>query len=235
MRATIPVLLRVTSFACLLLHSLEVTAAFIPPNLPPGSQYQLIFVTQHTTAATNNDIAYYNTFVTAEAALNPLLPQNVAWHAVASTATVNTIDNAPWSAVPVYNTAGIEVASVATGLYGTVSLLSAPEYNQFGTRTTLDIIWTGSHYNGTGYNPHSLGDGSGSARVGQAHTRFFPWIDNDLSSATLLHPMYALSSPITVPAPEPSTRTLLVAALLMLGGCGFFKPMLAPLPSGEPG
>jgi hypothetical protein len=70
-------------------------ADFVPPvGRPPGSQYQLIFVTQGTRDATSSNIADYNTFVNAEASLNPLLPQGIGWHVVAFTSAITAQTNA---------------------------------------------------------------------------------------------------------------------------------------------
>ena len=43
-------------------------AEVIPPNLPAGTKYQLIFVTNDLVQATSSNVADYNAFVTAEAA-----------------------------------------------------------------------------------------------------------------------------------------------------------------------
>src|SRR5262252_7906358 len=62
------------------------SAAFVPPSgLAPGSQYQLIFDTADNIDGTGGtDIATYNSFVKAKAALNPQLPPTT-WAAVVST------------------------------------------------------------------------------------------------------------------------------------------------------
>ena len=54
-------------------------ADIILPNLPPGSQYQLMFVTAGSRYATSTDIEDYNAFVTAEAQQNPSLPAGITW------------------------------------------------------------------------------------------------------------------------------------------------------------
>jgi hypothetical protein len=91
----------------------QLLATVIPPiGLAPGSQYQLIFVTADSTTPGSSNIADYNAFAAAEAALNPSLPP-AAWHVVGSTASVDANVNAPSGGVPVYNTQGIEVASAA--------------------------------------------------------------------------------------------------------------------------
>ena len=66
-------------------------AGFISPNLPAGSEYELIFVTRDSRDATSPYIADYNSFVTSQAGQDSSLPQSITWHAIASTAgDINT-------------------------------------------------------------------------------------------------------------------------------------------------
>ena len=79
MQKSIAVFLLAT-FAPFALSATQLMAGVIPPiGLVPGSQYQLIFVTADTRDATSSNIADYNAFVSAEAALNPSLPSGVTW------------------------------------------------------------------------------------------------------------------------------------------------------------
>ena len=108
-----------------------VDAQVIPPNLPVGSHYQLMFVTSGSDTSTSSAISDYNAFVSAQAALDSSLPA-ATWYAVASTSNDPANTNAPWvSGVPVYNTHGDLVATAAAGIY-TGSLTSAVGYDQFG-------------------------------------------------------------------------------------------------------
>jgi hypothetical protein len=79
----------------------QLMAAVIPPiGLAPGSQYQLVFSTAGTISGTSATETTYNSFVTAEAALNPLLPVT-SWRAVTSTADgSNASPMRPGSASP---------------------------------------------------------------------------------------------------------------------------------------
>ena len=130
--------------------STGVVAAIIPPNLPPGSQYQLIFVTAGTRDATSGTISGYNTFVAAQAALNPSLPRGVTWRAVGSTSNINANLNAPSLDLPVYNTQGVEVVSAKTGLYSS-SLMNPITFDQFGNPTSSGVdVWTATYGGGTG-------------------------------------------------------------------------------------
>jgi hypothetical protein len=198
-----------------------VFANVIYPTLPPGSEYQLIFVTTGGRNATSKNIADYNAFVTAQAALNSSFPAGVTWSAVASTAAVAARDNAVNPAgVPVYNTAGMLLCSGTSSLYNTLPLLALPDYDQNGALNPA-AAWTGSEYDGT------IAGGLGNGAAGAESTvvgfpdRLSNWLsgsvatpDNDLS-------LYGLSSPITVPAPEPSTLALLVPGLVALAAILF--------------
>jgi hypothetical protein len=225
-----------------ILHTGTVMADIIAPiGLAAGSEYQLIFVTYGTTNAESNDISTYNAFVSAQAALNPLLPA-ATWDAVASTATVEALTNAPNATigggyVPVYNTQGIEVSG-SEGLYtpSGESPLNGIFYDQYGSAppsvSPSNYVWTGSKYGGVfgtaggahgifteatlgGPNNPITGD-DGAAYVGNWMT----WDDSQSTSALL--PMYALSSVLTVPSPEPATVSLLGSALALLAGHRLF-------------
>ncbi len=134
----------------------------VPPRgLAPGSQYQLLFVTQGTRDALSANIADYNAFVTAEAVLSPALPSGVAWHAVGWTASVSAPVNAPSSGLPVYDTHGILLVPAGTGLYaGWMPLTQI--LDQFGEPSSSGYVWTGAY--GPGYSNPSrfyLGDTDG--------------------------------------------------------------------------
>jgi len=196
-------------------------AGVVLPDLPAGSQYELIFVTADTTTAASSNIADYDAFVASEAApLNSLLPNGVTWNALASTAT-SPVPNAPEPAgIPVYNTQGQELVSGSPGLYTIFPTQTAalPNYNQFGNAYSGDV-WVGTNNNGSAYFP--LGASPANIGVIGGAANFYPegWLgytqDSNLSDTL---PLYGLSSVITVPTPEPATLTLLASALLVFGG-----------------
>jgi hypothetical protein len=193
-------------------------AAIIPPiGLAPGSQYQLIFVTVDKLDALSSTEAPYNAFVAAEASLNPSLPVAI-WHAVTSTTDgTNANTNALSDGLPIYNTQGIEVATA--GLY-TGSLLNPVSYDQFGNlAVTIGGEWTGTTPFGVGEPGHRMadqfpevGDSISTTYLLEAAVSPFP------EDASVHRPLYALSSPITVPTPEPATIKLFGSAFLLLGG-----------------
>ena len=207
-------------------QALPATAAVIPPiGLGPGSQYQLIFVTADTRRADSTDISSYNTFVTGEAALNPALPQGVTWNAVASSLAGPTeaLLNAPSGVfvgnIPVYNTMGLEVSDGSGyGVYGPLSGTGAPllnpvEFDQFGNPSAAggpnNLVWTGSLDNGRG-DTYLMG--ASEAMTGNPYVDIGWLKSGNQRNMDELYPLYALSSPITLPVPEPST--------IALGGLG---------------
>jgi hypothetical protein len=209
-------------FAAVVLASAPMSsqATVIPPiGLAPGSQYQLIFVTADTTTATSADINYYNTFVQREAADNPLLP-SATWFAVASTPTVDAGVNALTHInIPIYNTQG-QLVATGPDLYGQ-SIEAAVEYDQSGNTLPQGAVWTGTNLFRAGLNP--LGQDA-EAEVGLDHATTTRWLSDEpeIVEGTAL-PLYALSTVITSPVPEPATLSLLVSALLGLAGAFYLR------------
>ena len=199
---------------------LSAYGGFIPPNLPVGSKYEIAFVTRTPTTATSPYIADYNAFVTLQAQQNSNLPHGggITWHAIASTWENGNIQganqNAPFtSSIPVYNTQGQLVANAATPLYNVSGTILNPiSYDQFGN-SDISYVWTGTYYDGTPDNPLGNGIYFGPPDIGISNITSF-WLAGGTDIATNVHPLYALSSPITVP--EPGTLALLAAGLLVV-------------------
>lgn len=202
-----------TALACVLFPAAQLMATVIPPTgLAPGSQYQLVFVTAGTRSGTSSNVADYNSFVTSEAALNPLLP-SATWHAVVSTSAIDAKVNAPSSGLPVYNTAGIQVATAVAGLY-TAQHLANMDFDQYGSHLDTDV-WTGSIELGTGMtNAFSLGHAEGwfglsddnPSHLGYS-TSQFRWAGYSTRATNNEQSLYALSTPITF-VPEPPALVL---------------------------
>jgi hypothetical protein len=196
----------------------HLVAAVIPPiGLSPGSQYQLVFVTADMTTATSANVADYNSFVAAEAALNPSLPATT-WSAAVSTPNINAYVNAPSGPYPVYNTQGIEVAAAGQGLY-IGSLLAPIQYDQFGVATTFSMAWSGNYFPPSPTPPSmfGLGDLFPGPEWGNPNSTGSAWYSDSATTADTLLPTYALSAPITF-VPEPAAITLLASACLLIGG-----------------
>ena len=76
-------------------QSVEAEIIIPPPGLEPGEQYRLIFTTSQRRDATSRDIDDYNNFVQSVADSSPeLAALDLEWRALASTSTVDAIDNA---------------------------------------------------------------------------------------------------------------------------------------------
>jgi hypothetical protein len=147
MRKSLAVLF-VAALTSITFPATHLMAVFIPPSgLGPGSQFQLIFVTTDTTAASSSTIGTYNSFVTGEAApINALLSADgihgVTWAAVAATTSTQASANAPtYAGMPVYDTNG-DLVAASGGLYTLSSLNHAPDYDQNGNFSNT-TVWTG--------------------------------------------------------------------------------------------
>lgn len=209
-----------------------------PPLLQPGDQYQLVFVTADTFSATSTDISTYNVEVTAEAALDPTLAafdtlNDVTWTVIGSTATVNANVNAP-SSGSVYTLDGTMVASSAQSLYSdqcpvSVNMCPGPlfapiDITQLGT-VLVTSVWTGSLSGGVAAGDPSLGydysylgataDPSDDVTQGCTPDTSSFWADCDYNPSSELFSLYALSSEITVPTPEPEPVGLMLPALIL--------------------
>jgi len=223
------------AIAVAFLAPLPTLGNIILPNLPAGSEYELVFVTRGARDATTPYIADYNSFVIAQALQNPNLPQGITWNAIASAAgdihgfgMMDACQNAPFSAsIPVYNTAGQLVANAPTPLYNANgTLINAIGYDQFGN-AWISVVWTGSNVDGTsdrplgGQSEYGMPQRGESAYKGRDNPGNLDdtWLSGGFDSQIFACPLYALSSPITVTAPEPGTLTLLTAGTIALGAC----------------
>jgi hypothetical protein len=172
-------------------------AMVILPNLPPGSQYQLAFVTHGTYSGTYSNIGAYNGFVTAEAALSTSLPQGVTWKAIASTITISARQNAPtYPSIPIYNTAGQRIADNGSTFWsGAESAFM--EFDQNGDSVARGLwVWTGTYSNGTTFLP--LGGSTPSyGWIGTAPE----WCSGYSTFKSLLMPFFAISSVTNVLLP----------------------------------
>ena len=129
------------------------------PTVALASEYRLAFVTDDTTDATSSDITTYNSFVTAEAALNLSLP-STTWTAIASTSGVNAATNiscgsACDSNVPIFLVDGTEVATSAAALFAG-AILNPIDEDENGN-LLYGYVWTGSNADGTAATGNELG------------------------------------------------------------------------------
>ena len=232
----------------------------LPSGLPPGTEFRVVFTTADGMTADSASVGDYNGFATAEANQNPTLAAlGATWYALVSTPTVNVIDNVPSPSSrtsPVYNTAGqLVVASTGTLWAHNNTLLNPVCFDQFGNLASWQNVCTGSYANGYAVSGQALGqfyyDSSQgyweSPWLGEVGSTSKTWVNwgywHDIHLSAVqdreFH-YYALSSPITVATPEPSTLGLLAAAtgvLLSWRVCGGSpaagKPSVGPRQSGS--
>ena len=208
-----------------------------PAGLAPGTQYQLAFITSGQSFATSTNIADYNAFVTAQAALDPTLAafdtaNSVTWTAIGSTQSVNATANAPSTGL-VYILNGTKIASGTNTLYSG-TLLSALDIDENGN-PGVSTVWTGSNSAGTASG--GINDlGQTFTEYGNSSLTTGGWIasTNGVESNNNM-PLYALSSVITVPqvagTPEPATFALVPGALVLLFGLRRFRSQQLPAKS----
>jgi len=197
--------------------------AVLPTGLASGSEYQVLFVTSGGTTATSTNMLDYNNFVKQQAAQSPTLQAlGATWTAVASTESVDAMDNCPtYAAIPIYNTNGVLVAS-GSAQFWNQNLSSPPDYDQFGTNLGAIPVWTGfvgSYYLGNTYP--SSGLDCPPVNIGLAASTS-EWLNSSVASSVNNFGLYALSSPVTV-TPEPASLTLLGSALLGLAGVIYLR------------
>ena len=153
------------------------------------------------------NIADYNAFVQAQAALNPTntgTDVGVNWKAIVSTLSVDAKDNAPVVA-PVYRFDGTLISTAGPTIYSG-SLNATISLTQFGTSQADSFVWTGSNEFGVENGAGAMGTGSPRVGIWGASNNF--WAIFTASSSGTLHPLYGLSEVLTVPGspvPEPAS------------------------------
>jgi hypothetical protein len=185
-----------------------------PDGLAPGESYHWMFITRGTIDSTSADIAVYDAFANAEAALNPDLA-GLSWHAIASTETVDARLNAPVNG-PVFLLDGARFADDFPDMWdgSNVPFNAVPEIDQFGVVRVPDSapwVWTGTDHDGTAFG---LGLGGQADNWAGRYTSVFPtWLIEVHLGSNTEFPIYALSGPIKAQAvptvPEPSGMALL--------------------------
>lgn len=192
-----------------------------PGTLPPGAQYRLAFLTSGTTIATSSDITSYDAFVQGAAdAVPELLALGTTWQVIGSTPTDDAITHTGTggigvgATVPIYNLFGSLVATNGADLWDG-SILSRINVDEFGGfPTSQRPAWTGTDRNGFGFTNLELGGPSPIA--GDPSSTNFLWMELGTQFPDEEFPLYAISSVLTVPEPEPSTSALLTLGVVAL-------------------
>ena len=188
----------------------------VPAGINPGDPYRLVYVTVGTTLANSSDISTYNTFVSNDAAGNPLLVSTGAtWSVIGSTQAVAAHDNtgtnpASGAGVPIYDLQGNKIADNNFDLWdGTLD--TGISYSRDGAFYT-QAVWTGTEIDGTPLVSGTFGSlALGAGPVGNKGFANFStgiWVNfnTDFANTESL-PLYAISSVI----PEPSYTLLAIA------------------------
>jgi len=190
-----------------------------PAGLAPGDHFRFVFVTDGTTNATSANINDYNSFVQAQAGGATYAGTTVNWLAIASTDSVDAFTNIGQTGDAVYLPDGTLVANTddATGLWLNGDLLH-PINSSLTTTDINTLVWTGTFpYGQPSYEP--LGTPMFSS-VGNSSSMLGYWVNNgthnyfDSRAPTQNQdPLYAISSDLVVPVPEPGSLTLWLVGL----------------------
>jgi hypothetical protein len=193
----------------------------IPSGLPIGTQYRLVFVTTGSTAATSTDINTYNAFATTQADLIPSLAAlGATWTVIGSTPTVGALTNIGTDpGALVYDLEGNEVAASTSAMFTGVNpeLLHDIDFTQNGVATAFTEVWTGTNSTGTATatplgNPLTTTKSTYGNPVGTD----VGWVTHGTLVNSSSLPIYVISSELTVPAPEPSSTSLMCLGALWL-------------------
>jgi hypothetical protein len=212
-----------------LLLAFDASSAIVipPPDLNPGDQYRLVFITTGTRDATSADIAVYNSFVNAQAALASAtgFPTS-GWAVIGSTPTVAARDNTGTNpaigvGVPIYRVDGVRIADNNADLWDGTPPAASISVTQQGdsypntappcASFPYCLAWTGAVGFGES-NPSSSLGGTGGTAAGNiflvASANTFSWIQGYFDSKSRSYPFYAMSSVLTVGSAPPVTYTI---------------------------
>ena len=206
---------------CVMAHSASAAIVIPPPDLNPGDQYRLVFITSGTRDATSTSIADYNSFVNAQAASVsvPGFPTS-GWAAIASTASVDARDNtgtnpSGGAGVPIYRVDGVRIADDYNDLWDGGRLAANLSVTQQGDAYPNTVppcasfpyclAWTGTSAIGTAASP--LGGPNASSAAGDIFqvdaVNLGSWILGYFDSRVRSYPLYAMSAVLTVSSAPP--------------------------------
>ena len=184
-----------------------------PSGLVGRDRFRLLFLTEPA-AATDTDIADYNTYVQQQAAAGHTDIQDFSsWFRVlGSTEDVDARDNTgTTSANPnseIYWLNGSRVANNYGNLYRSFWDEEANPRNRAGTIASTTTVWTGSRNDGTAslsgpvHNQQNAGLGATSVRTGELNSGLDSPLHGVTQSNTNQYPFYALSNIFVVPNAE---------------------------------
>lgn len=202
-----------------------------PAGLTPGESFRFAFITDGTTAPASTDISYYNNFVTTQAGGATYNGELIPWLAIASTPTVNAIDNVGQTLTPVYLADGTLVTSstTASGLWSG-NLLHLINEDLTG-RFPFDLarIWTGTSGEGIGFGLlGTAGPSFGLSAPDDAMLDPPGWVFTAIWGSTVAPPagnLYGISPVLIVPGavPEPSSWFMAGTAIVAGSALGWSR------------
>ncbi len=190
----------------------------------PGETFRWVFVTSEFTDAFSSDIGYYNTFVNAAAddAATPITGvlgkstiADIEWMAIASTESVNAIDNIGYSLAGIFTPKADLVANGTPDLFdGSLipTLGGAISYTEDGWWRHGFPVWTGSDIYGLGEDWYRLGDETFGI-IGIQGRYDTDWISYGNAELYNTFSLYAISEELTV-VPVPGALILGATGLL---------------------
>jgi hypothetical protein len=192
-----------------------------PAGLSSGEAFRFVFVTDGTTYATSTNIADYNNFVNAQAGGATYNGSVVTWDAIASTATVNAIDNVGQTPTPVYLADGtlVTTSTTSSGLWSGSLLIPAPNEDLSGvTFPQGTIVWTGTNPVGLGVS--SLGVlGAAEPYYGALGALNGGWVSDYFSTfGAVGYQMYGISQVLVASGSVPEPSTLILAGTAIIAG-----------------
>ena len=215
-----------------------------PAGLSPGESFRFVFVTDGSITGTSTNIADYNNFVNAQAGGATYNGSVVTWVAIASTPTVNAVDNVGQSLAPVYLSNGTEVTTSTTssGLWsGTLLNPIGFDLNGMSVNNPYVLVWTGS------FSPQGIGAtgqqlGTAEPQEGLTNATNQRWLQTGAGNpgATGSLPLYGISEVLTVSpsaVPEPSSLGMAgtaISAVLAYGWSRHRRDQRRQRPVGQP-
>ncbi len=209
------------AIVCMLGLPAAADAAFIPPDLPGGSAYRLIFTTSTWTAGQSSNIDDYNAVVNSAAALNPSLP-SVTWAAIVSTSSTSALANLAGACsttaclnAPIYLVDGTTLVAATQAALFSGAISHAITENENGGTLSLKV-WTGSNADGSIASGYALG--SAGPEKGDPTKADQAWLAAGTASDNASgFSLYAISGQLMVPAPEPMSGALLLTGGVAVG------------------
>ena len=201
----------------------ESIALQTPAGLSPGDHFRFVFVTDGITPGTSSNIADYNSFVNTQAAGATYNGQVITWDAIASTSTVNAIDNVGQTPDPVYLANGtlVTTSTTTSGLWSG-TLLSPISEDLTGSAPGTNNVWTGTGPSGDAATGAPLSGGPLGATTGLDNATTSRWVDAATGSPANNWPMFGISADLVVPGsavPEPSS--LWMAGIAISAGLAY--------------